>query len=60
MTLEGEVGNEKLLHPESFGQPMNLSELDFPLFSKRDATAMMVKALLLLKTAVAYRKPGNS
>ncbi len=34
MTLEGEVGDEQLLHCESFGQPMNLSELDFPLVLK--------------------------
>jgi 5-(carboxyamino)imidazole ribonucleotide synthase len=34
MTLEGKVGNETLIHPASFGQPMNLSELDFPLVLK--------------------------
>jgi 5-(carboxyamino)imidazole ribonucleotide synthase len=34
MTLEGELGDEKLLHSESFGQPLNLSELDFPLVLK--------------------------
>lgn len=34
MTLEGEVGNEEFLHAESFGQPMNLSELEFPLVFK--------------------------
>ena len=34
MTLEGKVGNENLIHPASFGQPMNLSELDFPLVLK--------------------------
>jgi 5-(carboxyamino)imidazole ribonucleotide synthase len=34
MTLEGEVGNEEFLHAASFGQPMNLSELEFPLVFK--------------------------
>ncbi len=34
MTLEGELGDEKLLHSESFGQPLNLSELEFPLVLK--------------------------
>ena len=34
MTLDGEVGDDKLLHCESFGQPMNLSELNFPLVLK--------------------------
>jgi 5-(carboxyamino)imidazole ribonucleotide synthase len=34
MTLEGEVGNEEFLHTASFGQPMNLSELEFPLVFK--------------------------
>jgi 5-(carboxyamino)imidazole ribonucleotide synthase len=34
MTLEGELGDEKLLHSESFGQAMNLSELEFPLVLK--------------------------
>lgn len=34
MTLEGEVGNEEFSHGESFGQPMNLNELDFPLVLK--------------------------
>jgi 5-(carboxyamino)imidazole ribonucleotide synthase len=34
MTLEGEVGSEELIHSASFGQPMNLSELDFPLVLK--------------------------
>jgi 5-(carboxyamino)imidazole ribonucleotide synthase len=34
MTLEGELGDEKLLHSESFGQPLNLNELDFPLVLK--------------------------
>lgn len=34
MTLEGEVGNEELTHGASFGQPMNLNELDFPLVLK--------------------------
>jgi 5-(carboxyamino)imidazole ribonucleotide synthase len=34
MTLEGEVGNEEFVHAASFGQPMNLNELDFPLVLK--------------------------
>ncbi len=34
MTLEGELGDEKLLNSESFGQPLNLSELEFPLVLK--------------------------
>jgi 5-(carboxyamino)imidazole ribonucleotide synthase len=34
MTLEGEVGNEEFAHAASFGQPMNLNELDFPLVLK--------------------------
>lgn len=34
MTLEGEVGNEELMHSASFGQPLNLSELEFPLVLK--------------------------
>jgi 5-(carboxyamino)imidazole ribonucleotide synthase len=34
MTLEGELGDEKLLHSESFGQPLNLNELEFPLVLK--------------------------
>jgi 5-(carboxyamino)imidazole ribonucleotide synthase len=34
MTLEGKLGDEKLLHSESFGQPLNLSELEFPLVLK--------------------------
>ncbi len=34
MTLEGEVGNEEFLHTASFGQPMNLSELEFPVVFK--------------------------
>jgi 5-(carboxyamino)imidazole ribonucleotide synthase len=34
MTLEGEVGDEQLIHADSFGQPMNLSELEFPLVLK--------------------------
>src|SRR4028119_1346189 len=33
-TLEGEVGKEELIFPASSGQPMNLSELDFPLVLK--------------------------
>ena len=34
MTLEGEVGHEEFVHAASFGQPMNLNELDFPLVLK--------------------------
>lgn len=34
MTLEGEVGHEEFLHAASFEQPMNLSELEFPLVLK--------------------------
>lgn len=34
MTLEGEVGNEEFIHAASFGQPLNLSELEFPLVLK--------------------------
>jgi 5-(carboxyamino)imidazole ribonucleotide synthase len=34
MTLEGEVGSEEFFHAASFGQPMNLNELDFPLVLK--------------------------
>ena len=34
MTLEGEVGNEEFVHAASFGQPMNLNELDFPVVLK--------------------------
>lgn len=34
MTLEGEVGDEQFIHSDSFGQPMNLSELEFPLVLK--------------------------
>ena len=34
MTLEGELGDEKLLHSKSFGQPLNLNELEFPLVLK--------------------------
>jgi 5-(carboxyamino)imidazole ribonucleotide synthase len=34
MTLEGEVGHEKFLHSASFGQPINLNELEFPLVLK--------------------------
>jgi 5-(carboxyamino)imidazole ribonucleotide synthase len=33
-TLEGEVGKEELIFPASSGQPLNLSELDFPLVLK--------------------------
>lgn len=34
MVLEGEVGNEEFIHAASFGQPMNLNELEFPLVLK--------------------------
>lgn len=34
MVLEGEVGDEEFAHAASFGQPMNLSDLDFPLVLK--------------------------
>ena len=34
MVLEGEVGKEELIHAASFGQPMNLNELEFPLVLK--------------------------
>ncbi len=34
MTLEGEVGDEEFAHAASFGQPMNLSDFDFPLVLK--------------------------
>ena len=34
MTLAGEVGNEEFIHAASFGQPMKLSELKFPLVVK--------------------------
>src|SRR5919202_2436121 len=34
MTLEGEVGNEAFIHAASFGQPMNLTDLEFPLVIK--------------------------
>ncbi len=34
MTLEGEVGNEELIHTVSFGSPMSLNELSFPLVLK--------------------------
>lgn len=34
MVLEGEVGKEELLHAASFGQPMNLGDLEFPLVLK--------------------------
>jgi len=34
MTLEGELGNEKLIFPPSFVQQISLSELDFPLVLK--------------------------
>lgn len=34
LTLEGEVGDQQLLHFESFGQPINLSKLKFPLVLK--------------------------
>jgi 5-(carboxyamino)imidazole ribonucleotide synthase len=34
MVLEGEVGNEQLILPASVGQPLNLSDLEFPLVLK--------------------------
>ncbi len=34
MTLEGEVGNEDFIHSASFGQPLSLSNLEFPLVLK--------------------------
>ncbi|GAB4176085.1 MAG: 5-(carboxyamino)imidazole ribonucleotide synthase [Coleofasciculaceae cyanobacterium] len=30
MVLEGEADNEEFIHADSFGQPMNLSDLEFP------------------------------
>ncbi|HAA30622.1 MAG TPA: 5-(carboxyamino)imidazole ribonucleotide synthase [Cyanobacteria bacterium UBA8553] len=34
MTLEGEVGSQDFRHSAAFGQPLNLSELEFPLVLK--------------------------
>jgi len=34
MTLEGEVGKEEFLHSASFGESINLNELEFPLVLK--------------------------
>jgi 5-(carboxyamino)imidazole ribonucleotide synthase len=34
MTLEGEAGKEEFIHAGSFEQPMNLSDLEFPLVLK--------------------------
>ncbi|MCA1995222.1 MAG: 5-(carboxyamino)imidazole ribonucleotide synthase [Coleofasciculus sp. S288] len=34
MTLEGEIGNEEFIHAASFRQPLNLSNLEFPLVLK--------------------------
>lgn len=34
MTLEGEIGKEELTLPKSYKQPMNFSDLDFPLVLK--------------------------
>jgi 5-(carboxyamino)imidazole ribonucleotide synthase len=34
MVLEGEMGKEELIHAASFGQPMSLNELEFPLVLK--------------------------
>ena len=34
MVLEGEMGNEEFIHADLFGQPMNLTDLEFPLVLK--------------------------
>lgn len=34
MTLEGEIGSEAFNHAASFGQPLNLNDLEFPLVLK--------------------------
>jgi 5-(carboxyamino)imidazole ribonucleotide synthase len=34
MVLEGEVDNEEFIHADSFGQPMNLADLEFPIVLK--------------------------
>ena len=56
MTLEGEVGNEEFAHAASFGQPMNLNELDFPLVLKARRHGYDCQGTFIIKDSSSLQK----
>ena len=56
MTLEGEVGNEEFMHSASFGQPLNLSELEFPLVLKARRHGYDGQGTFVIKDSISLQE----